>query len=75
MRLRLVLLALLPAALGVAATVIVNGTGWFDPAPIYYLRADIGTLLFLTGIGISLCLGAGVLLWSRWERNHREQRR
>jgi two-component system OmpR family sensor kinase len=75
MRLRHALIALVPAALGVAAAVLVNGLGWQDPVPILYLRADVGTLALLLGLGLSLILGVGVLVRSRWEQDDRRFRR
>lgn len=66
MKLLKFLLPLLPIGLGGALDLLwqaLNG-----PAPIIFLRADVGTLLLLAGIAGGLLVGWSVVIWTLAER-------
>ncbi|CAG0935755.1 Sensor histidine kinase ResE [Thermoflexales bacterium] len=61
------LIVLLPIGIGMGLSLILN-SGLF-PTPIVYLRADVGALLVLIGILLSIGLAAWSSAWSRARKN------
>jgi signal transduction histidine kinase len=61
------LIVLLPLALGVGFSLILN-SGLF-PNPIVYLRADVGAVGVLIGAIVSIILAAWTIAWSRAKKN------
>ena len=55
-----VVLALLPLALALVLVAAGASLGWIDN--VLYLRADLGTLALIIGVGVSVLLGVGLLL-------------
>ncbi len=60
-------IALLPIAIGVVLSLILN-SGLF-PNPIVYLRADLGAVFVLIGALVSIGLAGGLIAWSRAKPN------
>lgn len=65
-RTRHVLLALTPALLGLGGLLLL--AGGLSPNPILFLRADLGTLLGLTGLLTSALVLAGLAAWDQHQR-------
>ncbi len=61
------LIVLLPIALGVGFSLILN-RGLF-PNPIVYLRADVGAVGVLIGVLVSIGLAAWLIAWSHAQQN------
>ncbi|MDI7275798.1 MAG: histidine kinase dimerization/phospho-acceptor domain-containing protein, partial [Anaerolineae bacterium] len=61
-------LAIGPLLAGVALALLWQAGLWANP--ILYLRADVGTLLFLVGAGASALCTLGMALWAQAGRCH-----
>lgn len=55
-----------PALLGLAASIWINNRNMSNP--IIYMRVDVGTLIFIVGLGISLIAGLILVIWDRDEK-------
>jgi len=59
-------LPFLPLGLGLALAALWQAGLWYDP--VLYLRADVGTLLLLLGVGGTITWGLGLALWTLADR-------
>lgn len=67
MKWRLLGIALIPLAAGLTVASLVLGVPGLTN-PILYLRVDLGTLAVISGLVLSVLLGAGMAFWARTER-------
>jgi two-component system OmpR family sensor kinase len=65
-------IALLPAAGGLAAALLVANVAPLEN-PILYVRADLGTMALIVGLGLSALMAAGLALWQGQERRHQQR--
>jgi two-component system OmpR family sensor kinase len=65
-------IALLPAATGLAIALLVANVAPLEN-PILYVRADLGTIALIVGLGLSALMAAGLALWQWQERRHQER--
>lgn len=65
-------LASLPAVVGVIAKVLSMSGLLADPAPILYIRGDIGTLSLLAGMIVSILASAFLVLYARADTRYRQ---
>lgn len=63
---------LLPAAVGLAVALLVANVAPLEN-PILYVRADLGTVALIVGLGLSALMAAGLALW-RWQERRHQQR-
>jgi two-component system OmpR family sensor kinase len=65
-------IALIPAAAGlVIASLVTNVTTLENP--ILYVRADLGTIALIIGLGLSTLIATGLALW-QWQEQRHQQR-
>jgi two-component system OmpR family sensor kinase len=65
-------IALLPAAMGLAVALLVANVAPLEN-PILYVRADLGTVALIVGLGLSALMAAGLALWQWQERRHQQR--
>jgi two-component system OmpR family sensor kinase len=64
-------IALLPAAVGLTVALLVANVAPLEN-PILYMRADLGTIVLIVGLGLSALMAAGLALWQWQERRHQQ---
>jgi two-component system OmpR family sensor kinase len=65
-------IALLPAATGVAIALLVANVAPLEN-PILYVRADLGTIALIVGLGLSALMATGLALGQWQERRHQQR--
>jgi two-component system OmpR family sensor kinase len=65
-------IALIPAAAGLVIASLVTNVPTLEN-PILYVRADVGTVVLITGLGLSTLIASGLLLWQWQERRHQQR--
>jgi two-component system OmpR family sensor kinase len=65
-------IALLPAAVGLVTASLVTNVATLEN-PILYVRADVGTVVLIIGLGLSILMATGLALWQWQDRRHQQR--
>ena len=65
-------IALIPAAAGLVIASLVTNVATLGN-PIFYVRADLGSVALIIGLGLSTLMATGLALW-QWQEQRHQQR-